>query len=41
LRSDAAAPGAAGVTQLLGKPYAEDALIASIEAARLAVKVPA
>jgi CheY-like chemotaxis protein len=32
---------AAGVTQLLGKPYSEEALIATIEAARLAVRVPA
>jgi CheY-like chemotaxis protein len=33
--------GAAGVTQLLGKPYPEAALIAAIERARLAVRVPA
>jgi CheY-like chemotaxis protein len=32
---------AAGVTQLLGKPYSEEALIAAIERARLAVRVPA
>lgn len=32
---------AAGVTQLLGKPYSEEALIAAIETARLAVRVPA
>ncbi|MEO6278360.1 response regulator [Roseateles sp.] len=32
---------AAGVTKLLGKPYSEEALIAAIEAARLAVRVPA
>ncbi|MBW8847812.1 MAG: response regulator [Burkholderiales bacterium] len=32
---------AAGVTQLLGKPYSEEALIAAIEKARLAVRVPA
>jgi CheY-like chemotaxis protein len=31
----------AGVTQLLGKPYSEEALIAAIEQARLAVRVPA
>ena len=30
---------AAGVTQLLGKPYSEDALIAAIEQARLTVRV--
>lgn len=32
---------AAGVTQLLGKPYPEEALIAAIERARVAVRVPA
>ncbi|PTT90383.1 hypothetical protein DBR42_06010, partial [Pelomonas sp. HMWF004] len=32
---------AAGVTQLLGKPYPEATLIASIESARLATRVPA
>jgi CheY-like chemotaxis protein len=32
---------AAGVTQLLGKPYSEEALIAAIEKARLATRVPA
>jgi len=31
---------AAGVTKLLGKPYSEEALIAAIEQARLAVRVP-
>ena len=31
----------AGVTQLLGKPYSEEALIGAIEQARLAVRVPA
>ena len=30
---------AAGVTQLLGKPYSEEALIAAIERARLAEPV--
>ncbi|MFT7722174.1 MAG: response regulator [Roseateles sp.] len=32
---------AAGVTQLLGKPYPEEALVAAIEQARLAVHLPA
>ena len=32
---------AAGVTQLLGKPFSEEALLAAIERARLAVRVPA
>ena len=32
---------AAGVTQLLGKPYSEEALLAAIERARQAVRVPA
>ncbi|MBH9554238.1 response regulator, partial [Inhella gelatinilytica] len=36
-----AAADAAGVTTLLGKPYAEADLIACIERARLAVQVPA
>ncbi len=36
-----AAAAEAGVTQLLGKPYSEEALIAAIEQARLAVRVPA
>ncbi|MCE4553625.1 response regulator [Roseateles cellulosilyticus] len=32
---------AAGVTQLLGKPFSEEALLAAIERARVAVRVPA
>ncbi|MFG6414415.1 response regulator [Roseateles sp. DC23W] len=32
---------AAGVTQLLGKPFSEEALLTAIEQARLAVRVPA
>jgi CheY-like chemotaxis protein len=35
------AAAAAGVSTLLGKPYSEEALIACIEQARLAVRVPA
>jgi CheY-like chemotaxis protein len=34
------AAAAAGVTQLLGKPFSEQALLGGIEGARLAVRVP-